>query len=280
MAEIVAAVAASHAPFVAMQPGFETAPAGQRENVVRGYEEARAVLEKASPDVLILFSNDHLDRFFFDNLPAFCIGTGEEAEGPINEWLRLPKVRVRLHSRLGRFLVEEGFKAGIDFARSEELPLDHSEYIPLHFLTPKWNLPIVPVVVNTFASPMPTLRRCCQVAACIRQALERWPGRERVAFVGSGGLSHWVGIPGTGEKMGEAFDRWFLERLMQGRLEEICEEYAEEQRIEEEAGNGGQEVRDWISVAAAMPPEFKGRVLAYEPIRPWLTGFGVAVWER
>lgn len=278
MAEIVAGIAASHAPFVAMHPQFEQAPAAQGERVIKAFTAARELLERAAPDVIVIFSNDHLDRFFFDNLPAFLIGIGEEAKGPINEWIRLPKVKVRIHSRLGRFLVEEGFKAGIDFARSEELPLDHSECVPLHFLTPQWNLPIVPVVVNTFASPMPTLKRCCQVGEFVRRAVEKWPGRERVAFVGSGGLSHWVGIPGTG-KIGEEFDRWFLDRLMQGRLEEISETYGDEKKLEAEAGNGGQEVRDWLSVAAAMPPEFQGRVLAYEPIPPWLTGFGVAVWS-
>jgi hypothetical protein len=279
MAEIVAGIAASHAPFVAMHPQFEQAPTEQGERVIKAFTTARELLEKTAADVIVLFSNDHLDRFFFDNLPAFLVGIGAEAQGPVNEWIRLPKVKVRVHSQLGKFLVAEGFKAGIDFARSEELPLDHSECVPLHFLTPRWDVPIVPVVVNTFASPMPTLQRCCQVGEFVRRAVEKWPGKERVAFVGSGGLSHWVGIPGTG-KIGEEFDRWFLDRLMRRKLAEISEAYVDEKKLEEAAGNGGHEVRDWLSVGAAMPAKFKGRVLAYEPIRPWLTGFAVAVWER
>lgn len=101
MAEIVAGVTASHAPFVAMQPQVEQAPPEQRERVLKGFTEARDLLERASPDVIVIFSNDHLERVFFDNLPAFCIGIGEEAEGPVNEWLRLPKVKVRIHSQLG-----------------------------------------------------------------------------------------------------------------------------------------------------------------------------------
>jgi hypothetical protein len=50
-------------------------------------------------------------------------------------------------------------------------------------------------------------------------------------------------------------------------LEEISDVYADEKKLEAAAGNGGQEVRDWVSTAAAMPPQFTGRVLAYEPIR-------------
>jgi hypothetical protein len=44
------------------------------------------------------------------------------------------------------------------------------------------------------------------------------------------------------------------------------------------AGNGGQEVRDWLAAAAAMPATFKGQVLAYEP-RPGC-GIGVMAWTR
>jgi hypothetical protein len=81
MAEIVAGIAASHAPFVAMHPQFEQAPAAQGERVIKAFTAARELLERAAADVIVIFSNDHLDRFFFDNLPAFCVGIGEEAEG-------------------------------------------------------------------------------------------------------------------------------------------------------------------------------------------------------
>ena len=48
--------------------------------------------------------------------------------------------------------------------------------------------------------------------------------------------------------------------------------------IERDGGNGGQEIRNWISVAAAVPG-VKGEVLVYEPVKEWLTGCG-AMWMQ
>jgi hypothetical protein len=32
----------------------------------------------------------HFDRCFYDNLSPFLVAVGEEAEGPVNEWLKIP----------------------------------------------------------------------------------------------------------------------------------------------------------------------------------------------
>jgi len=101
MAEVVAGIAASHVPFMAMQPQFELAEEGQRNRVVAGMGEARKIVEHARPDAIVIFSTDHFDRCFYDNLPAFLVGVGEYAEGPIAEWMRLPKVKSKRQSRLG-----------------------------------------------------------------------------------------------------------------------------------------------------------------------------------
>ena len=44
------------------------------------------------------------------------------------------------------------------------------------------------------------------------------------------------------------------------------------------AGNGGNEIRDWLAVAGAMPEHLRARVLAYEPVQEWVTGTGVMAW--
>src|SRR5712692_4850636 len=222
MAEIVAGIATSHVPFLAMHPQFELAEEGQRTRVVAGLGEARKIIEQARPDAIVIFSTDHFDRCFYNNLPPFLVGVGEEAEGPINEWLQMPKVKVKLAGELGRFIVSEGMEHGVDFASSQELPLDHAEVVPLSFITPQWDVPIVPIVVNAFAPPMPSLRRCFDVGAFIRGVIERAPGKRRVAVIGTGGLSHWVGPPETGT-VNDEFDRWFLDCLTQGRAADVLE---------------------------------------------------------
>jgi aromatic ring-opening dioxygenase catalytic subunit (LigB family) len=276
MAEIVAGIATSHVPFMAA-PRRAEVDEGQHARVIAGLGEARKLLEQARPDAIVIFSTDHFDRCFYDNLPPFLVGIGEEAEGPVTNLSGMPKVKLKIASALGRFIVSEGLDNGVDFALSQDLPLDHAEVVPLSFLTPRWEIPIVPIVVNAFAPPMPSLKRCWQVGGFIRETVERWPEKKRVAVIGTGGLSHWVGPPETG-RINVEFDRWFLQCLVEGKAVEVIERYKKAEDLEKIAGNGGQEVRDWLAVAAAMPASLKPRVLAYEPIAQWVTGTGVMVW--
>ena len=275
MAEVVVGIAASHAPNLAVPALMRGVKEEQYDRVRAGFAQARTLLEQARPEAIVIFSTDHFDRCFYDNLPPFLVAVGETAEGPVNEWLKIPKVKVRVAGELGRFLVSEGLEHGVDFASSADLGLDHAEVVPLSYLTPNWDIPIVPIVVNAFAPPMPSLKRCLQVGAFVREVIERWPEQKRVAVIGTGGLSHWVGLPETGRVNAE-FDRWFLDCLVGGRGTEVIAKYQKAEELERVAGNGGQEVRDWLAVAGAMPANLKPRVLTYEPMPG--CGIGVMAW--
>jgi hypothetical protein len=278
MAKVVAGIACSHVPLMASPKQWERLPEAERTNLRAGFERAREILEGARPDVLITFADDHFDRCFYDNLPAFLVGVGEEAKGPAIEGFDIPKVRLPIASKLARFIVREGLEGGVDFAFSEELALDHAEIAPLTHLTPRWDVPIIPIVVNAFAPPMPTPKRCFDVGAFVGRCVERWPENTRVAMIGTGGLSHWVGPPQTG-KINEEFDRWFLDRLSRREIAEVTSRYARYEDLEETAGNGGHEIRDWLAVAGAMPQGFTAQVLAYEPLKAWSTGMGIMAWS-
>jgi aromatic ring-opening dioxygenase catalytic subunit (LigB family) len=277
MAEIVIGIAASHAPNLANPSMLRGMNEAQFGPIKAGFARARTLLEESRADTIVIFSSDHFDRCFFDNLPPFLVAVGDSAEGPINEYLKIPKVRVSIDGSLGRFLVSEGLEHGVDFASSADLPLDHAEVVPLSYLTPNWDIPIVPIVVNAFAPPMPSLKRCAQVGAFVREAVERWPEQKKVAVLGTGGLSHWVGLPEMGRVNAE-FDRWFMETLAAGRQNEIIGRYKKAEELDAVAGNGGQEVRDWLAAAGAMPPSLMARMLAYEPIPG--CGIGVMAWTK
>ncbi len=278
MAEIVAGIACSHVPFMASPKQWERLPENIRTNLRGGFDRARQILEASGAEVLVTFADDHFDRCFYDNLPAFLVGIGDEARGPAIDGFELPQVRLPIASKLARFIVREGLEGGVDFAFSEELALDHAEMAPMIHLTPRWDLPIIPIVVNAFAPPMPTPKRCFDVGAFVGRAIERWPEKTRVAVLGTGGLSHWVGPPETG-RINEEFDRWFLDCLTQGKIAEATARYARYEDLEATAGNGGHEVRDWLAVAGAMPAHFKPAVLAYEPLKQWSTGTGIMAWS-
>ena len=103
--------------------------------------------------------------------------------------------------------------------------------------------------------------------------MDPWP--ERVAILGTGGLSHWPAMPESG-RIGLDFDRRFLDAFIGGRIDTFLR-YPRE-ALEAEAGPGGHEIRTWITVAAAAG-DARGSLLAYQPVPAWSTGCAVAALE-
>src|SRR5215472_15686126 len=110
MAQIVAGIACSQVPFMASEGNWNRLGEAERTNLRAGLGRARELLEKSRPDILITFADDHFDRCFYDNLPAFLIGVGDEASGPAVEGFDLPQVRVAIAGKLARFILREGLE--------------------------------------------------------------------------------------------------------------------------------------------------------------------------
>jgi hypothetical protein len=268
VAHLVAVAAASHAPLITAAP--EAAEPAARERLMAGFAALRAELAAARPDVVVVCANEHFTNFFLDNFPAFCIGIADHHAGPSEPWLGIPRTTVPGHRTLGRWLLDRMLAADFDPAFSEELCLDHGIMTVLHFLTPGLTVPVVPIIQNCAVPPMPSLRRCYRLGAVLRDAVLAWPGPARVALLGSGGLSHTVGAPGMG-RVDAAFDRWLLDRLGAGAVEEVL---ALTDADVGRAGNGTHEIRSWLTAAGAVDGR-PARLLAYEPIPAWATGMGV-----
>jgi len=271
MAELVAAIAASHAPLILS--AWNAAPADQRERIERALKDLHRRLSGARPDVVVIAANEHFTNFFLNNFPAFCIGVADGYMAPIEDWLGVEKTIIPGHRSLSEWLLSSGLQHDFDLSFSEELILDHGIVTVLHQLTPGLRCPIVPIIQNCSVSPMPTLRRCYRFGEFLRQAIAEWPVDARVAVVGSGGLSHWVGDPKVGQ-INETFDRWFLERLASGDVESLMALSDDEMLA---AGNGAHEIRSWLTaagVAGGAPAE----VLCYEPVKAWITGIGLALF--
>lgn len=268
MGRIVAAFATSH---IVMDPkGVEL----QFETVMAGFQAIRKQLKDSAPDALVLISDDHLLNFFLDNMPAFCLGTGEDIVGFGD--LDLPKYRVRVHQDFAKSFLDFVLESEFDFAYSEELIGDHGIILPLHLIRPEMDIPIIPILQNCFSPPLPTPKRCYELGVVLRKFIEeRRPESERIALVGAGGLSHWLGVPEMG-KVGEEFDKHVLGLIAQGNAKELSKLTYEEILIG--AGNGGQEIRNWITVMGAMDG-YRGKVLYYEPIAAWVTGMAAVAMD-
>ncbi len=122
MAKLVLAAGVPHPPRLVRE--IADAPGQLRAEALM--KQARQYVEKASPDIIIELDSDHFVNFFYDNMPAFCVGLAEEAEGPQEIWCPMPRYVVRGHAPFAKGLLRYGLKSSFDLAAAEELRLDHS----------------------------------------------------------------------------------------------------------------------------------------------------------
>ncbi len=277
MARIVAAMAMTHSP--GLTGWFSRAPEEQQQLALGAMKEMRRRLEIARPDVVIMFSNDHLLNWPINNTPEYTVGIGDEHVGPADwydEWLGMTtKYRVPGHSALARYLVNEGARRRLTFASLRDMQFDDGFSVPLHYLTPEMKTRFVPVSMNCTVPPIPTPERAYAVGATLRDVLKAYPGEERIAVVGTGGLSHEPGGPRY-FWVDEEFDRWFLDLLKSGDHARLLRECTLERM--EAAGSGGTaELLSWIlTLAFTHGP---ADVLAYMPAIAWRSGTGMVVWD-
>jgi 2,3-dihydroxyphenylpropionate 1,2-dioxygenase len=268
---IVFACAASHAPGMTAWP--EAAPKEQADQFLAQYRKLGERVAASKPDAIVAITVEHWANFFLDKMPTFCIGRADHYDGPIEEWLRIPKARVPGDARLGVELIDACLDGGFDPTVSDELLFDHATFLPLHFLNPNMALPVVPVILNTLTPPMPTAKRCFAFGEFLGKTLER--SQKRIAMIATGGLSHWPGEAKHG-KINIPFDKKFLETLISGDHAKLTE-YSHDE-INVEAGSGGHEIRTWIALAGAVSG-WKAELLAYEPVVPWATGCGLVAFN-
>lgn len=264
---------ASHSPGITGWP--QRAPAAQREAVESAYGEAARRLAAVQPDAVVAVSVEHFTNFHLGNLPAFAIATGESYLGPVTaemgSFLDVEQRQYPGDARLGSHLYEFALDAEFDPALVEGgLDFDENFCVPFKHLDPEGRYPLVPVIVNGVNPPWPTPKRCYDFGRMVRRAVEAQSEVERVAVVATGGLSHWVGLPESGN-INTEFDRDFLQRLEAGDPQRLTD-YSRDEI--DAAGNGAHEIRAWLVAAGAAEVPFE--VLVYEPVPEWLTGTSVA----
>ena len=210
-------------------------------------DQQRQDIEDSGAEALIVIAAEHFANFFMNNMPAFCIGIGERYEGPIEdpEWLKIKKTKVPGAPDLGTRIAREVMQT-VDVAYAEEWKFDHGIMVPLNFLTPRYDLPIIPVNINCQGPPLTPLHRAWAFGEALRRACDAVP--EKVALVGTGGISPWPATPDSG-KINEVWDREFLDRLMRQDRDALLS-YSDTDTYDD-AGQGGFEIRTYIAAAAA-----------------------------
>ncbi len=174
-----------------------------QKKVVEAFGVMRDRLHEWQPDVLMVIGDDQSENFKQDNLPPFCLYTGEEVDGyPFrnvggknNIWdaAANTKFTFRCPKDFSRDMRNSLIRDGIDMASSSSLQgwdwgLAHAIINPLVYLDPEGKFPLLPLFVNCYGEeagpdypPRPTARRCYEVGQSIRRFLDTRD--ERVAVV-------------------------------------------------------------------------------------------------
>lgn len=278
MAQIVATMAMAHAPGVT--GWLDSAPPEEQQAIRAGYEELGRLFRTARPDLIVGIANDHMLNMPLENPPDFCVGVADAWSGPaefFRDWLKLPEYRLNGDRAAAEALHDGCRAAGVSVMRSDELLFDDNWSVPLNYLTPDFDVPLVPIHMNCINPPLPTTERSYAAGEVIGRVIrERLPTGMRVAVIGTGGLSHEPG----GKRyfsVDEAFDRWFLDLLAAGDPARVLRE-ATVERMEAAGGGGTAELLSWM-VAMAVAENKAAHPVFYVPSVEMRCGVGGVYWD-
>lgn len=282
------------------------------EEVNTVISNARQRIAAFAPDLIILFSPDHYNGFFYDVMPSFCIGTAAHAIGDFGTLAGPLLVPQALAESCAAAVLERG----IDSAVSYRMQLDHGAAQPLQFLIGGLQkIPVIPVFINSVATPLPSFQR----ARLLGEAIGQWARLldKRVLFLGSGGLSHQPPVPelakvdglmadrlkGSGRHLpadereartqrvinaaktfsqdqhslhplNPEWDQYFLSVLEAGDLQAL--DRVINQELSDRAGKSTHEIKTWVAAFAALSSFgcYQTTDKYYRPIPEWIAGFG------
>jgi len=272
VAKIVAVFAAAHTPLFLLRRNDPEQ--NVQDEVFSCYEGIGKTMISRGADALVIFGNDHFHAFFLDRYPSLAVGV-QLAYPNVTSESYMPEVEGgRLGDRkLGRYLVNALLDSDFDPAVCQEISIDHSLVSPLHLMGDP-AIPIVPILQNTVAPPLPPIRRSYQLGIAVRRALEVYRGAGRVAVLATGGPSHWIGTPELG-RINEEWDAKVIDLLREGNSKHLLEW---SQKEIDAGGNGGNEIRTWLS-AAALAGGTPADLLLYRPEPLWFLGVTALEWR-
>ena len=251
MAQIVGALGVPHTPFFPALVERE----GPQCETARYFASVTAELAAMRPDLIVMYDTDHLNTFFLDNLPVFAIGVTEAFKGPNDEPRSVPIYTIKSRSDVAAHLRRTAMAASFDLALAQEFTVDHSVIVPLHFMTPKMDIPVIPIFLSGHLAPLPSARRCFELGATVKRAIESLAETLRVAILGSGSFSLEVFGPriAPGKSDGVPDPDWAKRActlIGQGQYDTLIAEATPQQL--HRAGNVGGEILNWIAMLGGV----------------------------
>jgi 2,3-dihydroxyphenylpropionate 1,2-dioxygenase len=223
-------------------PQFFTLPDTEDRTTVEAVRAvARSIGEKLKamkPDLWIIFSNDHAEQFFHNAAPPFTIHVGGEASGEFAG----RKFHWKIPSAISFELVRELYRQNFDPAFTSTARIDYAIGIPLTHIG--LTDPVLPIYVNAYLPPQPTMERCYSFGQAVARAVTAM-GLKTI-ILSSGGMSH---FPGTDRYSNPelAWDKQVLAKLARGNLKSLIG--YDEAELDD---TGNIELRCWACAAGAL----------------------------
>ena len=176
----------SHAPQIFTRPKEED-PA-ELERMHEGYRTVARRVREQQVDALVIVALDHLHNHFLNLVPQFTVFTGNPVVAQFNR----RRIELKGDPDLANSLMDGLLDRGFDPAFSQNEVLDHSFLVPLNFMVEEGlDAPLLPLVVNAYVPPQPSIRRCHDLGRAIADWAQS--AGKRVGIVSTGGMSHYPG---------------------------------------------------------------------------------------
>jgi 2,3-dihydroxyphenylpropionate 1,2-dioxygenase len=259
MTTVVGGAMLPHAPQFFTMPDTE-----DKKNVQQVRDVAAKIgdrLRALDPDLWIIFSNDHAEQFFHNAAPPFTVHVGGEATGEFAG----RKFHWKIPSEIGFEIVRQLYRQNFDPAFTSTAHIDYAIGIPLTHISHAG--PVLPIFVNAYLPPQPTMERCYSFGQAIARTVTAL-GLKTV-ILSSGGMSH---FPGTDRYSNPelAWDNKVLEKLSTGNLKSLIG--YDETELDD---TGNIELRCWACAAGALG-ERKPDIVSMDP--SWHHNYASLAW--
>lgn len=241
-------------------------------------------IRDARLDVLLIVGDDQTELFRTSNNPAVAIYYGQtirntrrDDPAPGDHWAKSARMwrhepvadrEYPVHAPLAEWLIRQLCDRDFDITAMDGLTPGQFEGHAFQFVHRRLlgdvEVPVIPVILNTFDPPnQPTPRRCVALGAALRELIAQWPEDLRVGVIASGGLSHFV--------VDEALDHKVIEAVRHKDMDTL----AGLDPLQLQAGSS--EIRNWLvvgSLARDLDLDWVSYIPGYRT--PALTGTGLA----
>jgi 2,3-dihydroxyphenylpropionate 1,2-dioxygenase len=279
-------------------------------NVALG--QAREFVRAFDPELVVIFSPDHYNGFFYRLMPAFCIGAAAVGVGDFGTQAGPLNVPEDVATACATAVMNDD----VDIAFSASMEVDHGTVQPLQILFgDAAAVPTVPIFINSVATPLGPLKRARALGAAVGRYAATL--NKRVLLLGSGGLSHDPPVPtlasvppaaigrivhgqpmtteqrqarqtaviglaqefaqggGPMHPLNPEWDHRLLEILDSGDLTAV--DGWSNEWIADEAGNSAHEIRTWIAAFAGLASQgpYETIVRYYRAVPDLIAGFAV-----